>query len=927
MESVLVNKLMNKKNKLRKKRGIEKLSYRNIIASGLTIALLFSSFGPMATVAQAEEASINVAINEIAWMGTTSNTNGEWMELRNNTPEDISLDGWQLKSKDGTPSIALKGVVKANSYFLLERTSDETVAGVKANQIYTGALANTFEELELYDANGNLVDSVSKWYAGNNTTKAAMERVNPLSSGEAANNWVTSDVSYEGGFGTPGALNSKTDLDAPPTEEIEPAEPAEPAEPTPEFPPYEKPVYEYEDPTVQHVNQVSEEEGAINVYFNKSAMTEYAYEGNEANYNINFEEVLLNRIEEATESIDMATYELNLPNLIEALQEKASEGVDVRVVADAKPAEGEADEEVRYETMRIGLEKLIRGKDMIIGTDDDVYIISDSPIFAVEDSYERYINGLPVTANDITQTTVKIGTKFETGRMIVDAERKKDGTYYSPANQQHNKFVITDDEWVFTGTWNFTVTGIYGTEQNMQNNVLEGNQNHVVELHSSDVADVYTTEFEEMYGGTNVTPDPTNAKFHGRKTDNTKKEVYVGDRLVEIYFSPGDGAVEKLTNTVKEKADYSALFTIFSWSDQTLVDELKYRWEGSYDDMVGTRTGFEVKGLFDRSFTNQYWSANIDMQGRTVTGTVNNPNTRWANPAPVYGANETRKLHAKTMIIDADTTSDPIVVVGSTNWSNNGENVNDENMLFIHDKLIANQFVQEFYARYKSAGAKPEQMHDELNLLERSKQAVEKAETTKEDADIEKARTLVSGLNEENRAPLTQKLDVLDAEKQHQLLLIKVEQQVTKAEATLVQAEVDNAMTLVTALTQEEQSQFLNRLNAAQETINYEAELAGAAAAVSKAEQTKSAEDVYAAKLLLEGLKEANQTMLDGRLNSIQVTSGVNNSIKVKQAEKEVSLAEKVGNATHVRKAKELVSELFNSAEKTSLQNRLNSLK
>jgi phosphatidylserine/phosphatidylglycerophosphate/cardiolipin synthase-like enzyme len=83
---------------------------------------------------------------------------------------------------------------------------------------------------------------------------------------------------------------------------------------------------------------------------------------------------------------------------------------------------------------------------------------------------------------------------------------------------------------------------------------------------------------------------------------------------------------------------------------------------------------------------------------------TNNPNTRWANPAPVMESGEVRKLHSKTMIVDGDTASDPTVIVGSTNWSNNGNNVNDENMLIIHDTAITNQFVQEFYARYKQAG-------------------------------------------------------------------------------------------------------------------------------------------------------------------------------------------------------------------------------
>jgi phosphatidylserine/phosphatidylglycerophosphate/cardiolipin synthase-like enzyme len=55
------------------------------------------------------------------------------------------------------------------------------------------------------------------------------------------------------------------------------------------------------------------------------------------------------------------------------------------------------------------------------------------------------------------------------------------------------------------------------------------------------------------------------------------------------------------------------------------------------------------------------------------------------------------------MIVDEGTESDPFVITGSMNWSANGEETNDENTLIIHDAAIANQFYQEFAARYYAA--------------------------------------------------------------------------------------------------------------------------------------------------------------------------------------------------------------------------------
>ncbi|WP_261129926.1 phospholipase D-like domain-containing protein [Bacillus sp. Marseille-Q3570] len=639
----------------------------------LMTALTASFLNPISEGQKASAASAgDVVISEIAWMGTTGSYNDEWIELYNPTTNAISLEGWTLDAADGTPSISLSGTIPANGYYLLERTDDSTVSDVEADLIYSGALGNSNEILSLKDDTGTSVDSVDDWYAGNNDTKATMERVDESVSGTTASNWTTATSTYSGGYGTPasGVENGSSTCDS----------------------------------TTEQLNNVSETIGSINVYFNKCALSGYASSGNEANYNVNLEDRLINRINQATTSIDFATYEINLPNVVDALTNKAAEGVDVRVVADAKDATDPHYAE-RFETMRLYLEKMARGNDMQIGTADDITIFADSPMFAVEDQARRSEYGLPASPEDYPFVTTTVGSTETSGHLFVDAEQKTDGTYYSPGNQMHNKFAVIDDSWVFTGSWNFTVTGLYGSEENMANDVLDGNQQHVVETHSPELASIYEIEFNEMWGSTTMIPSPQESNLGPRKTDNTPHAVTIGGKTVEVYFSSGDDAIGNMSDIVKNEADDSAYFTIFAWSDQTLVDELKYKWEGSYNDLDGTLTGFAVKGVFDSSFWNQWWSASVEMTGRTASQTSeNNPNIRWANPAPVYVDAETRKLHSKTMLIDANSSSDPTVVVGSTNWSTNGNDINDENMLIIHDALIANQFLQEFYARYSQAG-------------------------------------------------------------------------------------------------------------------------------------------------------------------------------------------------------------------------------
>jgi cardiolipin synthase len=90
-----------------------------------------------------------VVINEVAWMGTAASTYDEWIELKNNTDQDVDLNGWTLAAEDGTPSIALTGTIPANGYYLLERTDDTTVNNIPADQIYTGDLNNSSEVLIL----------------------------------------------------------------------------------------------------------------------------------------------------------------------------------------------------------------------------------------------------------------------------------------------------------------------------------------------------------------------------------------------------------------------------------------------------------------------------------------------------------------------------------------------------------------------------------------------------------------------------------------------------------------------------------------------------------------------------------------------------------------------------------------------------------
>ncbi len=138
-----------------------------------------------------------VIINEIAWAGTSAaQDQDEWIELYNRTNQTVSLTNWVLYSAtDNGPYIELSGTIAPKSFFILERTDESTIASSTANQIYTEALGNSGEKLNLSISSTTIdstpeVSTCSGWCGGQaNPNYYTMERYDPNSSGELASNW------------------------------------------------------------------------------------------------------------------------------------------------------------------------------------------------------------------------------------------------------------------------------------------------------------------------------------------------------------------------------------------------------------------------------------------------------------------------------------------------------------------------------------------------------------------------------------------------------------------------------------------------------------------------------------------------------------------------------------------------------------------
>jgi len=245
----------------------------------------------------------------------------------------------------------------------------------------------------------------------------------------------------------------------------------------------------------------------------------------------------------------------------------------------------------------------------------------------------------------------------------------------SAGSGMHNKFVIVDADGgpaahVLTGSANFTNSGLF----------LD--PNNLVVVNDMALARAYRMEFEEMWGSTGALPNLGNSRFGGDKTDNTPHLFNVGGTLVQSWFSPSDGTTARIVDAL-HSADERIEFALFVLTSSTLTEALI--------DMQA-EPGVVVRGMVEENDMSQ-WTFDALLAGGVDVRTD--------------GASSS--LHHKYAIVDRGApNSDPLVVTGSHNWSFNAENNNDENTLIIHSATIADQFHQEWNARWTTAVSVPE---------------------------------------------------------------------------------------------------------------------------------------------------------------------------------------------------------------------------
>ncbi|MEA3339494.1 MAG: phospholipase D-like domain-containing protein [Chloroflexota bacterium] len=259
-----------------------------------------------------------------------------------------------------------------------------------------------------------------------------------------------------------------------------------------------------------------------------------------------------------------------------------------------------------------------------------------------------------VVESDNADTQV-VADLRQAGVPLVEDERE--------SGLMHNKFVVVDEQWIWTGSWNMTHNGTYR------------NNNDAVLIASPALAENYTAEFEEMFTGQFGPASPADTPNPrvvitveiGEGEERQERQI-----KVENYFAPEDEAAAQIISEI-EGAQDRIRFMAFVFTSDEIADAMLAR----------ARAGVVVQGVFESRNAEREYSEYERL--RVAVHDV----LKDSNPYI---------LHHKVIIVD-----DATVILGSYNFTASAETRNDENLLIIHDPEVAALFVAEFGRVYEQA--------------------------------------------------------------------------------------------------------------------------------------------------------------------------------------------------------------------------------
>ncbi|MFZ4715219.1 MAG: phospholipase D-like domain-containing protein [Bacteriovoracaceae bacterium] len=400
---------------------------------------------------------------------------------------------------------------------------------------------------------------------------------------------------------------------------------------------------------------------SIEVFFNHNPQKSYTdpyYSRSRPGDNL--EHLILKAIAEAEQSIEIAVYELDLPNVALALVEKKKQNVKIKIV---------------LENTNARLWRTLSAEEIAKLNEHD------------QNKYREFFHFADVNGDGMVtdeERLSKSSLEILKNGGINWIDDSADGSQGS--GLMHHKFMIVDGKVLITGSANFTRSCIHGDSLKPKS---IGNANSLLRIESTDLISKFQTEFDELW---------IKHKFGLKKNFRGAKSTVVNGIKVMVQFSPTskkmgwDASTNALIARQYSDASLSGDEALFVFSDQSIVNEMQ----------KAHQRGMKNRTLIDPSFATRYYSELLDIFGLKMK----NPqclyeaaNAPWANPNLDSGftvLDQGDVLHHKFAVIDQRK-----VIVGSHNWSESANVQNDEALLVIDSPQIAQSFTAEFEHLYK----------------------------------------------------------------------------------------------------------------------------------------------------------------------------------------------------------------------------------
>jgi phosphatidylserine/phosphatidylglycerophosphate/cardiolipin synthase-like enzyme len=385
----------------------------------------------------------------------------------------------------------------------------------------------------------------------------------------------------------------------------------------------------------------------------------------------NLEDVIIDNIDIAKSTVDIAVQELRLPNIAKAMLRAKERGVRVRLILENKYSQSLADLSA-----------------------EQIQDLSDRE----RDRYAEFLKFVDLN-NDgvlgVDELNQRDALRIIKSANIPWIDDTADGSKGS--GLMHHKFVILDEQVVLLGSPNFTMSDMHGDFTRPE---TRGNANNLVRIDSKAVAAKFEEEFEIMWG------DGPGGKLDSRFGLNkpTRKIAYlvVEGAQIRIKFSPDSekAANEQTSNgligTAIAGSNQSIDMALFVFSDQDIVNTLQER----------MLRNVQIRALVDPQFAYRNYSGTLNMWGLpSAQDCREGKNNGWSNPLKTVGIpslNQGDLLHHKFAIIDRN-----LVITGSHNWTNAANHLNDEALVLIQHPAIAAHYQREYERLYQDVTLGP----------------------------------------------------------------------------------------------------------------------------------------------------------------------------------------------------------------------------